>query len=118
MCYQQASDLHLTPKVRGLAQPEFDAFMHFHEVAVREGGAIPRKYRELIAIAVATTTKCAYCLDTHARGALAAGATEEEIAEASFVSAAVNAGGAMAHSLLALRLYGEAKEEGKESETV
>lgn len=110
MCYQQPSDLHLAPKVRGLAQTEFDAFMAFNDAAMRAGGAVPKKYRELIALAVATSTKCAYCIDMHTRGAEEAGATAEEIAESAFVAAAVNAGGVMGHSLLALRIHDEVKE--------
>ncbi|MFI1912807.1 carboxymuconolactone decarboxylase family protein [Nocardia sp. NPDC020380] len=52
--------------------------------------------------------RCAYCIDTHVRGAAAAGATRVEIAEACAVAAAVCAGGATAHGLLALRLHDEA----------
>jgi AhpD family alkylhydroperoxidase len=107
MDYQQSSDLRLAPVARGLAKAEFDAFMTFHETALRPDGMVPKKYRELIALAVATATKCAYCIETHTRGAAAAGATREEMIEASFVAAAVHAGGVMAHSLLALRLHDE-----------
>lgn len=107
MTYQQPSDLRLVPAVRPLATDEFDAFMAFHESVFRDGGAVPRKTRELAALAVAMTTRCSYCIDTHTRGAADAGATREEIAEIGFVAAAVCAGGAMAHTLLALRLHAE-----------
>lgn len=84
--------------------------MAFNDAAMRADGAVPKKYRELIALAVATSTKCAYCIDVHTRGAGEAGATEQEIAESAFVAAAVNAGGVMGHALLALRIHGEDKE--------
>ncbi|MFI8458142.1 carboxymuconolactone decarboxylase family protein [Kitasatospora sp. NPDC101447] len=115
MTYQQPSDLRTVPTVRALARDEFDAFIHFHESVFREGGTIPLKLRELVALAVAMTTRCSYCIDTHTRGATDAGATREEIAEIGFVAAAVCAGGAMAHALLALRLDREHHHPGKDA---
>jgi len=60
-------------------------------------GAIPVKYKELMALAVALTTQCPYCLEIHKGKALKAGATPEEIAETTFVAAAIRAGGAITH---------------------
>ncbi len=53
----------------------------------RADGTIPRKYRKLIALGVAFTTQCAYCIDTHTRQAIENGAAEKETAEAAFVAA-------------------------------
>ncbi|MEJ3658879.1 carboxymuconolactone decarboxylase family protein [Actinomycetes bacterium KLBMP 9759] len=104
MCYQQRSDLNRIPAMGELARPELDAFMALHETAFRDGGAVPRKYRELAALAVAMHKGCGYCVDTHTTAALGAGAVAAEIAEITFVAAAVAAGAAGAHGLLALRL--------------
>jgi len=60
------------------------------------------KTRELIALAVAVTTRCEGCIDAHARKARAAGATKEEVAEALGVAIALNAGAALTYSLHAL----------------
>ncbi|MGG5818301.1 carboxymuconolactone decarboxylase family protein [Falsiroseomonas sp. HW251] len=57
------------------------------------------KTRELIALAVAITTRCEGCIDAHTRKAKAAGATKEEIAEALGVAIALNAGAALTYSL-------------------
>jgi AhpD family alkylhydroperoxidase len=54
-----------------------------------------KKYKELIAIAVALTTQCPYCIGLHAEAARKAGAGDEELAEASFVAAALRAGGVL-----------------------
>ena len=105
--YQKQTDLTKVPELIALAKPEGDAFMTFNRITERADGAIPRKYRELIAIAVALTTQCAYCIDVHTRNASAHGATGEELAEAAFVAAAVRAGGTLAHALMALRLSGD-----------
>jgi AhpD family alkylhydroperoxidase len=104
--YQHPDDLALVPELLALAPAEAKTFLAFNHAAERADGAIPRKYRELIALGVAFTTQCAYCIDTHTRHAREAGATKEEIAEAAFVAAAVRAGGTLAHALLALRLHG------------
>lgn len=57
------------------------------------------KTREMIALAVAVTTRCQGCIDAHARKARAAGATKEEVAEALGVAIALNAGAALTYSL-------------------
>ena len=103
--YQKPSDIGLVPELLGLAPAEGKAFLAFNHSAERGDGAIPRKYRELIALGVAFTTQCAYCIDTHTRQARENGATKEEIAETAFVAAAVRAGGTLAHALLSLRLF-------------
>jgi len=105
--YQRREDLAIVPDLLGLAATEGRAFLTFNNAVERSDGEIPRKYRELIALGVAFTTQCAYCIDTHTRHARAHGASRQEIAEAPFVAAAVKAGGTLAHSLLALRLYDE-----------
>ncbi len=59
------------------------AFWAFDKAAVADG-AIPVKYKELIA--VAQTTQCQYCIDIHAANARKAGATEAELVEAAQVA--------------------------------
>ena len=106
--YQRREDLTIIPDLMGLAAKEGSAFMAaFHKSMEREDGLIPRKYRELIALGVAFTTQCTYCIDAHTKHARANGATKQEIAEAAFVAAAVKAGGTLAHSLMALRIFDE-----------
>ncbi len=60
------------------------------------------KTRELIAIAVAVTTRCDGCIAVHSKAAVKAGATREEVAEALGVAVALNAGAAMVYSARAL----------------
>jgi len=76
-------------------------------VFAAEGRAIPLKYRELIALGVALATQCVYCIDAHSNKAKAAGATEQELAEAAWVSTAIRAGGGFAHGRLAFKLAGD-----------
>jgi AhpD family alkylhydroperoxidase len=105
MHYHDGDDLKLLPELKKLAPDEFKGFVELDKIVGRENGAIPRKYRELIALAVACTTQCPYCLDVHTKGAKRAGATREEIAEAAFLAAALRAGAAVTHGALALKLF-------------
>jgi AhpD family alkylhydroperoxidase len=106
--YHDATDLKLLPELKKLAPEEFKGFVALDSMVGREGRAIPRKYRELIALAVASTTQCPYCLDVHTRGAKRAGATREEVAEVVFLAAALRAGAAVTHGTLALKLFDQA----------
>src|SRR6185295_16754716 len=88
-------------KMNELAPEVMKAFWAFDKLAVAEG-AIPVKYKELIAVAVAVTTQCPYCIDIHTSNARRAGATDAELAEATIVAAALRAGGAITHATHAL----------------
>jgi len=84
-------------KLQTLSPEIMQAFFAF-DGAVFKDGAIPLKYKELIAVAVAVTTQCPYCIDIHAKRAKEAGASEEELAETTLVAAAIRAGGAVTHA--------------------
>ncbi len=84
-----------------LAPDAIKAFWAFDKLALAEG-EIPVKYKELIAVAVAVTTQCPYCIDIHSTNARKAGATDTEIVEATIVAAALRAGGAITHATHAL----------------
>lgn len=68
------------------------------DAAVMADGALPAKVKELIATAVSLTTQCQYCLEIHSERARHAGATEEELAEATWVAAVVRSGGSLMHA--------------------
>jgi len=84
-------------KLNELAPEVMKAFWAFDKLSVAEG-AIPAKYKELIAVAVAVTTQCPYCVDIHVASARRAGATDAELAEAAIVAAALRAGGSITHA--------------------
>jgi AhpD family alkylhydroperoxidase len=88
-------------KMNELAPELTKAFWAFDKAAVADG-AIPVKYKELIAVAVALTTQCPYCIDIHSNNARKAGATEAELTEAAMVAAALRAGAAVTHATHAL----------------
>ena len=106
--YHDPADLRLLKDMGTLAPTEFNAWLGLDKIVGREDGAIPRKYRELIALAVACTTQCPYCIEVHSKAAKRAGASREEIVESSLLAAALRAGGAATHGAMALKFYDQA----------
>ena len=103
--YHDPADLRLLKEMGKLAPTEFNAWVALDQIVGREGGAIPRKYRELIALAVACTTQCPYCIEVHTKAAKKAGASKQEVTEAALLAAALRAGGAATHGAMALKFY-------------
>jgi len=85
------------PAMGGKAPAAWQGFLEFDKAALADG-AIPKKYKELMAVAVALTTQCPYCIEIHGKAARKAGATDAELAEVAFVAAALRAGGAITHA--------------------
>lgn len=104
----QETDLKRLGEMKAVAPEEFTAWVNLDGIVGRKDGAIPPKVRELIAIAVAHTTQCPYCIAVHTKAAKKAGASKKEVAEAIFVAAAIRSSGAAAHGSMAMRYFEEA----------
>jgi AhpD family alkylhydroperoxidase len=78
------------------------AMMNLSEMAAQDG-ALPRKMKKLIFVALAVQQKCSYCIAHHVHGALEAGATAEEIYEASQVAVAMGGGPSLAYTATLVR---------------
>lgn len=66
---------------------------------------LDEKTRQLIALAVAVTTRCDGCITVHTSAAMKAGASQEEIAEALGVAVALNAGAALVYTARVMDAY-------------
>lgn len=96
-------------KINVLAQlvPEsMQALIEVNDKVFQEG-ALTTKTKEMIAIAVAHATGCAFCIDIHTKNAMREGASEEEIAEAILVGVAMKASAALSHSVVAINAMEE-----------
>ena len=106
-----------TPEVdrwrKSLAPKQHEAFRNFSKAAFADG-ALDEKTKQLIAVAVAHVTQCPYCITGHTKGAANKGATPEEIMEAIWVASEMRAGGAYAHSTLALDVLREMEDAAEE----
>jgi AhpD family alkylhydroperoxidase len=107
--YHDVGDVRFLKEMRNLAPAEFNAWLGLEKIVGREDGTIPRKYRELIALGVAFTTQCPYCIEAHVKGAKMAGVSREEITEAALIAAALRSGGAASHGAMALKFYEQAQ---------
>ena len=90
------NNLKKLKKLGELAPGAWSAFGAFDKAAMADG-VIPAKTKELIALGVALTTQCPYCLEIHTKRAKTAGCSEAEIAETVLVAAALRAGAAVTH---------------------
>jgi AhpD family alkylhydroperoxidase len=84
----------LTPQHRALRQMIPDVYRGFSEMssAALASGALDGKVKELMAMAIGVVHGCDGCIASHARGAVRAGASKEEAAEAIGVSIMMHGG--------------------------
>ncbi|BAQ50434.1 MULTISPECIES: carboxymuconolactone decarboxylase family protein [Methylobacteriaceae] len=73
------------------------AFWAFDKAVFAEG-ALTTREKQLMAVAVALTTQCPYCIELHTKAAREAGANDAQLTEAALVAAAIRAGGAVTHA--------------------
>lgn len=90
-------NLNRLKKLDEAAPAAMEKFWAFDQ-AVFTDGALSSQQKQLIAVAVALTTQCPYCIELHTKAARTAGATDEQLAEAALVAAAIRAGGAITHA--------------------
>nr|P08304.1 RecName: Full=Uncharacterized protein 4 in cox locus [Paracoccus denitrificans]CAA29273.1 unnamed protein product [Paracoccus denitrificans]prf//1311262G ORF 4 [Paracoccus denitrificans] len=83
-----------------------DAFLALSKVVFADG-ALDKRTKQLIAVAVAHVTQCPWCIEGHVKGARREGATNEQIMEAIWVAAEMRAGAAYAHANKALAVLDE-----------
>ena len=91
------SNLARLKHLDGNAPDAMKAFWSFDQAAFAPG-AIDVLNKQLIAVAVALTTQCPYCIELHVQSARKEGATDEMLAEAAVIAAAMRAGGAITHA--------------------
>lgn len=105
--FHSPDDVRRLRDMRQLAPGDYEAWLNLNKIIGREDGAIPKKFRELIGVAVACTTQCPYCLEAHSRAAKLAGASRAELVEATLLAAALRAGAATMHGAMALKFFDE-----------
>jgi alkylhydroperoxidase/carboxymuconolactone decarboxylase family protein len=67
--------------------------------AVFRDGALSEREKALIALAVAHTVQCPYCIDAYSRTSLEKGADLEQMTEAVHVAAAIRGGASLVHGI-------------------
>ena len=96
--YYDPADLKKFGKITEL-QPELGKkFFSYYNDVFKEG-ALTEREKALIALAVAHTVQCPYCIDAYTAGSLEKGADEEEMMEAVHVAAAIRGGASLVHGV-------------------
>lgn len=81
---------------------QMKGFGDLHRSAVK-GGALPQATKELMAVAIAITTRCDDCITLHMHDALRAGATPEMVHETIGVALLMGGGPASTYATHAMR---------------
>jgi alkylhydroperoxidase/carboxymuconolactone decarboxylase family protein len=98
MSYYEEDDLARFGEV-GKHRPDlFEKFMAWYE-ACQEDGALTRREKALIGLAVAHALQCPYCIDSYAQTCLEAGSNMEQMTEAIHMASALRGGAALIHGL-------------------
>jgi 4-carboxymuconolactone decarboxylase len=100
MTYYEEEDLQRFPEI-GKHRPDlFEKFMAWY-LACQEGGALSRREKALIGLAVAHALQCPYCIDSYSQSCLEAGSNMEQMTEAIHMASAIRGGAALIHCLQA-----------------
>lgn len=98
MAYYEHGDLAKFPEIGKHAPELAKAFFDWYGKVFAEG-ALTRREKSLIALAVAHVVQCPYCIDAFSTGCLEAGSNLEEMTEALHVGAAIKGGSALVHGV-------------------
>ena len=98
MSYYEEDDLQRFSEI-GKHRPDlFEKFMAWYE-ACQQDGALSRREKALIGLAVAHALQCPYCIDAYSTDCLQKGADENQMMEAVHVAAAIKGGAALVHGV-------------------
>ncbi len=92
----------LTRNLRQMIPDVYAGFRELHQASFAPGAGLDTKIKELIAVAIAVAEECDGCIASHSRGAVRAGASKEECADALAVTFLMGGGPA---SIYAPRAY-------------
>ena len=96
--YYDAADLRKFGKITEWSEELGEKFFDYYG-KVFEEGALTAREKSLIALAVAHTEQCPYCIDAYTKDGLQRGITKEEMMEAVHVGAAIKSGATLVHSV-------------------
>ncbi len=97
--YYDPKDLRKFGKITEWSEELGTKFFDWYGAVFQEG-ALSQREKSLIALAVAHTEQCPYCIDAYTKDGLQRGITKEEMMEAVHVGAAIKSGAALVHSTM------------------
>lgn len=96
--YYESNDLEKFSTMGEFAPKLWEKFMDYYGT-VFESGALTKREKALIALAVAHAIQCPYCIDSYTQSCLENGANEEQMTEAIHVACALRGGASLVHGV-------------------
>lgn len=98
MTYYRPEDLKRFGEITRFAEKAGNKFFEYYNAAI-EPGALTAREKSLIALAVAHTVQCPYCIDAFTTACLENGSDETQMFEAVHVAAAIRGGATLVHGV-------------------
>jgi alkylhydroperoxidase/carboxymuconolactone decarboxylase family protein len=99
MDYYDNKDLKRFSEVGNFSKDLMNKFFDYYNSATGEDGALSKREKALIALAVAHVKKCPYCIDAYTTQCLETGSNPEQMTEAVHVAASMEAGITLIHAI-------------------
>lgn len=99
MSYYDPKDLRKFGRITEWSESLGEKFFDYYNSVFKDGALTPRE-KSLIALAVAHTEMCPYCIDAYTKDGLERGITKEEMMEAVHVGAAIKSGATLIHGVM------------------
>jgi alkylhydroperoxidase/carboxymuconolactone decarboxylase family protein len=99
MSYYERKDLARFADIGKFAPELAKKFFDYYNAAVGTDGALTRREKALIALAVAHSRQCPYCIDAYTEACLEAGSNPDQMTEAIHVAASLEAGITLVHGI-------------------
>jgi alkylhydroperoxidase/carboxymuconolactone decarboxylase family protein len=96
--YYHTADLARFAEVGAGAPELWKKFQEWYDAVFQEG-ALSAREKALIALAVAHSVQCPYCIDAFTTSSLEQGSNEEQMTEAVHVAAAIRGGASLVHGV-------------------
>lgn len=96
--YYNREDLNKFGTISEFQKELGDKFFDYYENVFKEG-ALTKREKSLIALAVAHAIQCPYCIDAYTSDTLKLGCDEEELMEAVHVAGAIRGGASLVHGV-------------------
>lgn len=97
--YYQPKDLERFAEVGKFRKELMDKFFDYYGSVTGQDGALSKREKALIALAVAHSKQCPYCIDAYTTQCLENGADPDQMTEAIHVAAAMEAGITLVHGV-------------------
>ena len=99
MSYYETKDLARFGEIGKFSKELAEKFFDYYNTVTGEDGALTRREKALIALAVAHSRQCPYCIDAYTTQCLETGANPDEMTEAVHVAAVMKAGITLVHGV-------------------